>query len=109
MEKQPGGKWKSRLIGNYDWRFLCMPTPPWKHERPLPPFYGKDEKLSLLVATVMGAQHALAMVGGIITAPLLIALTGFTAENSACTSSTFQPSMACETIFGFSPQCFCTV
>lgn len=58
-----------------------MPTPPWKHERPLPPFYGKDDKLSLLVAIVMGAQHALAMVGGIITAPLLIALSGFQQEN----------------------------
>jgi len=81
MAKQGGGVWKDRIIGNYDWKFLCMPTPPWKHERPLPPFYGKDDRLSLLVAIVMGAQHALAMVGGIITAPLLIALSGFQQEN----------------------------
>lgn len=79
-----GGVWRNRLIGNYDWKFLCMPTPPWQHERPLPPFYGKDDKLSLLVAVVMGAQHALAMVGGIITAPLLIALSGFQPENQSC-------------------------
>jgi hypothetical protein len=38
-----------------------MPTPPWKHDRPLPPFFAKDEKLSLLIALVMGGQHALAM------------------------------------------------
>jgi hypothetical protein len=90
MEKDPGrgGVWRNRLIGNYNWKFLCMPTPPWNHDRPLPPFYGKDEKLSLLVAIVMGAQHALAMVGGIITAPLLIASAGFQPENETCTSST---------------------
>ena len=57
-----GGKWKDRIIGDYNWRFLCMPTPPWKHDRPLPPFFGHNEKLSFLVATVMGLQHALAMV-----------------------------------------------
>ncbi|KAG0631559.1 hypothetical protein M758_1G262300 [Ceratodon purpureus] len=78
-----GGKWNERLIGDYNWKFLCMPTPPWKHDRPLPPFYGKDDKLSVMVALVMGAQHALAMVGGIITAPLLIAMSGFTPENQA--------------------------
>lgn len=60
-----------------------MPTPPWKDGRSLPPFFGKDEKLSVLVAVVMGLQHALAMVGGIITAPLLIAMLGFKPENQA--------------------------
>lgn len=59
MEK--GGTWKRRIIGNYNWGSLCMPTPPWKDGRSLPPFFGKDEKLSVLVAVVMGLQHALAM------------------------------------------------
>lgn len=60
-----------------------MPTPPWQYDRPLPPFYGKDDKLSLLIAVVMGVQHALAMVGGIISPPLLISMTGFKPENQA--------------------------
>ena len=55
------GKWRDRIVGDYNWRFLCMPTPPWKHDRPLPPFFGHNEKLSFLVAIVMGLQHALAM------------------------------------------------
>lgn len=59
--KAMGGVWANRLIGDYNWRFLCMPTPPWQYDRPLPPFYGKDDKLSLLIAVVMGVQHALAM------------------------------------------------
>lgn len=79
-----GGVWANRLIGDYNWRFLCMPTPPWQYDRPLPPFYGKDDKLSLLIAVVMGVQHALAMVGGIISPPLLISMTGFKPENQAC-------------------------
>lgn len=56
-----GGKWKDRIVGNYNWGSLCMPTPPWRHERPLPPFFGHNEKLSAVVAIVMGLQHALAM------------------------------------------------
>lgn len=78
-----GGQWKDRIVGDYHWRFLCMPTPPWKHDRPMPPFFGHNEKLSILVATVMGLQHALAMVAGIITAPLLIAMSGFKPGNQA--------------------------
>ena len=61
------GVWRDRLLGDYNWSFLCMPTPPWKHDRPLPPFYAKDDKLSVLVALVMGAQHALAMASPLAT------------------------------------------
>ena len=61
VKMMKGGKWKDRIVGDYNWRFLCMPTPPWKHDRPMPPFFGHNEKLSVLVATVMGLQHALAM------------------------------------------------
>lgn len=55
-------KWKDAVVGNYDWRFLCMPTPPWKKNRATTPYFGKDEKIPLAVALVMGLQHALAMV-----------------------------------------------
>ena len=41
-------------------------------ERPVPPFFAVDQMLSLCVAALMGLQHALAMIGGLITPPLLI-------------------------------------
>ena len=44
---------------------------------PPPMFFGKDDFLGLFVALVMGLQHALAMVGGLITPPLLISNLGF--------------------------------
>jgi xanthine/uracil permease len=69
--------WRDSIIGDYNWAFLCLPS--LKHKRAAPPFYGKDEKISLVMATIMGLQHALSMVGGIITPPLLIS-SGFTPE-----------------------------
>jgi hypothetical protein len=52
--------WRDSIIGDYNWAFLCLPS--FKHKRPAPPFYAKDEKISLLMATLMGLQHALSMV-----------------------------------------------
>ncbi|KAG6547512.1 hypothetical protein Mapa_010960 [Marchantia paleacea] len=65
-------KWRKDLIGDYDWGFLCTPTLPWCSGRSQPPFFEKDEKISLLLALVMGLQHALAMVGGVVTTPLIL-------------------------------------
>ena len=53
----------------------CLqPQWPWclKKVHKGPPFFPANEPLSLLVAAVMGLQHALAMVGGIVTPPLII-------------------------------------
>lgn len=52
--------WRDSIIGDYNWAFLCLPS--LKHKRAAPPFYGKDEKISLVMATIMGLQHALSMV-----------------------------------------------
>ena len=53
---------------------LLQPQWPWclKEIHKGPPFFPSDEVLSLVVAAVMGLQHALAMVGGIVTPPLII-------------------------------------
>lgn len=40
--------------------------------RKAPPFFSVDSQPGILVAIVMGLQHALAMVGGIVTPPLLV-------------------------------------
>eukprot|EP00894_Picocystis_sp_ML_P003028 jgi/Pico_ML_1/53545/g4076.t1 len=71
-------RWKTYfrrdVVGDYDYKFLCMPHNPFgkKHQNP-PPFFAHDEKLSLFVAMLMGLQHSLAMLGGVITPPLIIA------------------------------------
>lgn len=53
---------KKEVVGEYDYKYLCMPYNPFsrKGQAP-PPFFAHNEKLSLLVATLMGLQHALAM------------------------------------------------
>lgn len=63
-------------LKKYDYKWLCMPTLPCLSKGGVPPpvFLGKDEKVPLLLAIVMGLQHALAMVAGIATSGgLLIA------------------------------------
>ena len=59
-------------VTNFDWTWLCMPRLPCFKEPEVPPFYGVHAKLPLPVAIIMGFQHALAMMGGIITPPLLV-------------------------------------
>jgi NCS2 family nucleobase:cation symporter-2 len=61
------------LVGdyNYGWLCLCNFLGPLIKPKP-PPFLKKEEQLPLLVSLVMGLQHMLAMLGGIITPPKLI-------------------------------------
>lgn len=56
---------------------FCAVQPTWpfgkgRAGRPPPPFFPVEARPGLLVAILMGLQHALAMVGGIITPPLLV-------------------------------------
>ncbi|KAL4533952.1 hypothetical protein Ndes2526B_g07167 [Nannochloris sp. 'desiccata'] len=68
-----GKSQKEIWVGDYDYKFLCMPTLPYtKNSGIPPPFYSKDQWLGILVAAIMGLQHFMAMVGGIITPPILI-------------------------------------
>jgi len=39
----------------------------------MPPFYGLDEELPLILAISSGLQHALAMLAGLITPPIIFA------------------------------------
>lgn len=72
-EQREGGL-KHFLIGDYNYAALCMPTWPWcqKELRPAPQFYAQNEWMGLFLAGIMGLQHALAMVGGLITPPLVL-------------------------------------
>jgi hypothetical protein len=53
-------------IGDYNFGWLCTPTLPYggTASRKLPPFYGLEDDIPLLLAIVCGFQHSLAMIAG---------------------------------------------
>ncbi|KAL5487497.1 hypothetical protein ACEPAI_5605 [Sanghuangporus weigelae] len=74
-------------LGDYDYAWLCMPALPTLHsqnQRRLPPFYSLHGELPLLLAAACGLQHALAMLAGLITPPIIFASSlGLDNETSA--------------------------
>jgi NCS2 family nucleobase:cation symporter-2 len=71
-----GFDWKAEFIGDgerYNYSSMCLPSVPWSSaEKKKVNFYSKDEKIPILLALIMGLQHAFAMVGGLITPPLVV-------------------------------------
>ncbi|KAJ7867443.1 xanthine/uracil permease [Mycena leptocephala] len=62
-------------LGDYDYAWLCTPALPFgnlKKSRQ-PPFYALDAELPLVLAIASGLQHALAMLAGLITPPIIFA------------------------------------
>ena len=75
-------------FGDYNYVWLCMPTLPFaiggRKKRTMPPFYALDSELPLLLALACGLQHALAMLAGLITPPIIFASAlSLDAETSA--------------------------
>ena len=68
---------KEGWFGDYNYAWLCMPTLPFaiggRKRRTSPPFYPLDSDLPLLLALACGLQHALAMLAGLITPPIIFA------------------------------------
>ncbi|KAF9445332.1 purine permease [Macrolepiota fuliginosa MF-IS2] len=64
-------------LGDYDYGWLCTPTLPFmnKSAKRDPPFYALDDELPLVLAISSGLQHALAMLAGLITPPIIFAST----------------------------------
>lgn len=68
-------------FGDYDYGWLCSPVLPFsiRGRKPIqrrqPPFYGLDDELPLVLAMASGLQHALAMLAGLITPPIIFAST----------------------------------
>lgn len=62
------------LIGSYDYGALFRPNLPFmrKGKRSGSPFFGLHDKMPVLLAALLGFQHALAMLAGIITPPILL-------------------------------------
>lgn len=62
------------LVGDYDYAFLFKPNLPFmeKSRRPAP-FFALDDTMPLVLALLLGFQHALSMLAGVITPPIIIA------------------------------------
>ncbi|QDS69541.1 hypothetical protein FKW77_007723 [Venturia effusa] len=75
---------KEGLIGTYDYAFLFKPNLPFmKKERRAAPFFGLNDRMPVLLALLLGFQHALAMLAGVITPPIILGGAGganFTTE-----------------------------
>lgn len=62
------------LIGSYDYAFLFTPNIPFvKKPRRAAPFFGLNDRMPVLLALLLGFQHALAMLAGIISPPIILA------------------------------------
>lgn len=64
---------KQGLIGDYDYAFLFKPRLPFmKQERRAAPFFGLNDSIPVVLALLLGFQHALAMLAGVITPPIIL-------------------------------------
>ncbi|KAI0859673.1 purine permease [Xylaria cubensis] len=61
------------LLGDYDYAFLFRPNIPFlRKRRKASPFFGLNDRLPVFLALLLGFQHALAMLAGVITPPLIL-------------------------------------
>ncbi|OWB60203.1 hypothetical protein B5S31_g3004 [[Candida] boidinii] len=68
-------KWttKEGLLGDYDYAYLFTPAIPFVAKEPKPqPFFGIDADMPLCLGFILGLQHSLSMLAGVITPPLII-------------------------------------
>jgi hypothetical protein len=67
---------KDGWVGDYDYLYLITPNI-WplnkKYKDYTAPFYGLHDKVPLLLTIILGLQHALTMIGSIVSPPLAIA------------------------------------
>jgi NCS2 family nucleobase:cation symporter-2 len=64
---------KDAWVGDHDYKAMLIPTIPFvKGTKRDVPFYGVHDKIPYFLLLILGLQHALAMVGGIVTPPLLL-------------------------------------
>lgn len=57
--------YRDGLIGDYDYAFLFTPRLPFtKQKRKSAPFFGLDDRVPVVLALILGLQHALAMLAG---------------------------------------------
>ncbi|KAG9775445.1 Xanthine/uracil permease, partial [Aureobasidium melanogenum] len=68
---------KEGLIGDYDYGFLFTPNLPFvRRRRQVAPFFGLNDEMPILLALLLGFQHALSMLAGVITPPIILSGSG---------------------------------
>lgn len=69
-------KWSTRegFFGDYDYGYLFIPDLPFTKKAPkTQPFFGLNSDMPLFLGFLLGFQHALAMLAGVVTPPIIIA------------------------------------
>ncbi|RMZ79242.1 hypothetical protein DV737_g3499, partial [Chaetothyriales sp. CBS 132003] len=62
------------LVGDYDYAFLFTPNIPFiKKSKQSAPFFALNDSMPVLLALLLGFQHALSMLAGLITPPIILA------------------------------------
>lgn len=68
---------KRGLVGDYDYAFLFRPNIPFvKKTRRASPFFGLNDSMPIVLALLLGFQHALAMLAGVMTPPIILSGQG---------------------------------
>ncbi|KAI3406636.1 hypothetical protein KGF56_000482 [Candida oxycetoniae] len=70
-------KWTTRngLLGDYDYAYLFTPDIPFlSKEAKVQPFFGLDSEMPIFLGAILGLQHSLAMIGGLVVPPILISV-----------------------------------
>ncbi|KAG6003193.1 hypothetical protein E4U21_002270 [Claviceps maximensis] len=68
---------RNGLLGDYDYAFLFRPNLPFMTQNThRSPFFGINDKMPVVLGMLLGLQHALAMLAGVIAPPLILSGTG---------------------------------
>lgn len=64
---------KEGILGDYNYAYLFVPDVPFTKKAPkTQPFFGLNSDMPILLGLLLGFQHALAMLAGVVTPPLII-------------------------------------
>jgi NCS2 family nucleobase:cation symporter-2 len=69
---------KEGFFGSYDYKYLFTPKIPFvKQRRVVQPFFSLDSEMPVFLGFLLGLQHSLAMLAGVITPPLIISYSTY--------------------------------
>lgn len=63
---------KDGILGDYDYAYLFTPTLPYMTKKKTQPFFGLNDDIPIFLGLLLGLQHALSMLAGLCTPPILI-------------------------------------
>ncbi|KAK9356755.1 permease family-domain-containing protein [Lipomyces doorenjongii] len=64
---------KDGWLGDYDYAYLFTPKIPFlRRDRKPGPFFGLNDRMPIVLAFILGFQHSLAMLAGVVAPPLIL-------------------------------------